>query len=202
MATRSNFGSDEEYEAYQDGYVRGATKERHFGTPTPRTRGGSSFNGVLTRILMFVTIIVILGIGYTFLPTILATPLPTTWTLPTAAVAKPTRVPVSDPVDQPAAAPNVQQDIDNYNATQTAQFNAAQPNVDILPADAPMPQYVEKQAPDRAPAGVDNVSPAEPVTDDTHGNKQTEPVNIQATHQCLHGQIWTDSGCHRPTPVN
>jgi hypothetical protein len=64
-----------------------------------------------------------------------------------------------------------------------------------------MPQYVEKQAPDRQPAGVDNVSPAEPVTDDAHGSKEKEPVNIQETHTCLHGQVWTDSGCHRPTPV-
>jgi hypothetical protein len=208
MATRSNFGSDEEYEAYQDGYLQGATKERHFGTPAPRTRSGG---GVLKALQYLATIIVVLGIGYVYFqregikittPTIIIATADTNGlkATPTQRAITNTGSGHSTGTDISPAVPNVQQDINNYNATQTAQYQ--QPaRIDQLPADAPMPQYVEKQAPDRQPAGADNVSPAEPVTDDAHGSKEKEPVNIQETKQCLHGQVWTDSGCHRPTPV-
>ncbi len=52
---------------------------------------------------------------------------------------------------------------------------------------------------------VENVPTSEPIivqpADDQTGEKQ-KPVNIQETHQCLHGQIWVDGrGCKNPTPV-
>jgi hypothetical protein len=51
------------------------------------TRGGGRVGGFLNALAALVTIIVVLGIGYTFLPSILATPMPSTFTLPTANVA-------------------------------------------------------------------------------------------------------------------
>jgi hypothetical protein len=92
-------------------------------------------------------------------------------------------------------------------ATAVARANAAQPpaapipNVDNTGDSAPL-IHVEKPAEERQPAG-DNVSVAEPTpqANDQIGSKPTGPINIQETHQCLHGQVWTDSGCHRPTPV-
>lgn len=141
------------------------------------------------------TTVAVAGILYTFLPSILKTyNTPLTDMLATADTgglkATPTQRAITDErrdttIQQPAAAPNVQQDIDNFNATQTAQF--PQPNVDALPANAPMPQYVERQAV-RQPAG-DNVPTAEPVVEGA------PVVNVQETHECRHGQIWTDSGC-------
>jgi hypothetical protein len=82
-----------------------------------------------------------------------------------------------------------------YHAT----AQAAEPNVDALPADAPAVEYGSR-ANSVAPAGP-NVATAEPlpVVNDQFGSKQA-PVDIQGTHTCLHGQVWTDSGCHRPTP--
>lgn len=58
---------------------------------------------------------------------------------------------------------------------------------------------VERQS---APAYAPTSEPiAQPQVDTAFGSKAAPPVNIQETHTCLHGQVWTDSGCKNPTPV-
>jgi hypothetical protein len=99
---------------------------------------------------------------------------------------------------QPAV--DVNQAISNYNATQEAQFQQA-PNV-----GQGEPVVIQQRASEeRLPAG-DNVPTALPLpqgqTDGIFGSKPAAPVNIQETHQCLHGQIWVEGrGCKNPTPV-
>jgi hypothetical protein len=165
------------------------------------TRGGG-INGVLKGLQYLVTIAVVLAIGYTFLPQILATPVPTTWTLPTADTgglkATPTQRAITDTRQDNAGAIIVPtMTLDQINATSQAIYQATVAAVE----SSQVAPFGSKEAPERVPAGVDNVSPAEPTADDTHGSKRTAPVNIQETHQCLHGQVWTDTGCHRPTPT-
>lgn len=122
--------------------------------------------------------------------------------LPTSQVApQPTQ---ARRVVVPTSAPN--QDIANYNATQTALWNAAQqvapiPNQDNTGDTAPV-QYVSKPAVDRVPPPPVGEASVNDGNSGQFGSKQTAPINIQATHQCLHGQVWTDTGCHRPTPTN
>lgn len=108
------------------------------------------------------------------------------------------------PFEQPAVAPA--DAIANYNATAEAQYRAAiapeatpVPNTDNTGDTAPL-IHMEKPADDRQPAG-DKVPTAEPVNNGIGSKPIGGPINIQETHQCLHGQVWTDSGCHRPTPV-
>lgn len=127
------------------------------------------------------------------------------------ATVRPTRMPYRDPApEQPVVAPA--DAIADYNATAEAQYQQAIqrqaapapiPNVDNTNDSAPL-QYVSKPAPERLPS-ADNVPTAAPIPEaqssDQFGSKPAAPINVQETHQCLHGQVWTDSGCHRPTPT-
>jgi hypothetical protein len=75
-------------------------------------------------------------------------------------------------------------------------------NVDTLPPGAPAPSYGQRTN-DLAPAPA-FVPTAEPIVqaNDQFGSKRTAPVNIQETHQCLHGAVWVDDvGCQYPTPI-
>lgn len=124
--------------------------------------------------------------------------------LPTAIVRP--AAPASQPrLEQPAIAP--QDAIADYNATAEAQYRDAvqaqqQPNVNTTGDAAPL-QRISKPA-DRQPAG-DIVPTAAPIPDaqstDQFGSKPAAPINIQETHTCLHGQIWTERGCKNPTPT-
>lgn len=125
-----------------------------------------------------------------------------------SSAPRPTPLPYHPMPDQPAIAPA--DAIADYNATAEAQYQQALspqaapvPNVDTTGDTAPL-QYASKPAPDRQPAG-DTVPTAEPITEaesnDQFGSKPAAPINIQQTQSCLHGQVWTESGCHRPTPV-
>lgn len=62
----------------------------------------------------------------------------------------------------------------------------------------------QRVADDRQPAPA-YAPTAEPLpqtqVDGAFGSKPAPPVDIQATHQCKHGQVWTDAGCKNPTPV-
>ena len=129
---------------------------------------------------------------------------------PTARIAYPTRPAYRDPApEQPAIAPA--DAIADYNATAEAHYQQAiqqqqaapVPNVNTTGDTAPV-QYVSKPAPERLPA-ADNVPTAEPIapaeSNDQFGSRPAAPVNIQESHTCLHGQVWTESGCHRPTPT-
>ena len=90
-----------------------------------------------------------------------------------------------------------------YHATVQAVNAAPIPNVDTTNDSAPVVR--EQKAVDPRPAGV--VPTSEPLGevapgDDTHGSKAAPPLDIQATHQCLHAAVWVDNvGCQNPTPV-
>lgn len=128
------------------------------------------------------------------------TPLAIPPTLPTAIVWP--AAPAYQPRPALDAAVPIDAAIADYNATAEAQYQQAVqqqpvPNADETGDTAPL-QRISKPA-DRAPAG-DNVPTAEPQNSE-FGSKPAAPINIQESHTCLHGQIWTDSGCHRPTPT-
>lgn len=87
-----------------------------------------------------------------------------------------------------------------YQATvQAVDASMPQPNTDTTGDTAPLERQSKENT--LAPAGPD-VATAEPLpqTTDQFGSK-VAPIDIQGTHTCLHGQIWTATGCHRPTPV-
>jgi len=115
------------------------------------------------------------------------------------------RLPTALPIQNPGGSYNSQAAADAAYATAVAGAEGSQPvpNQDNLPADAPLPSFGSRVN-DRQPAG-ENVPTAEPIpqtqSNDAFGTKRTAPINIQETHQCLHGAVWTDSGCHYPTPV-
>lgn len=144
-----------------------------------------------------------------YLPTpgpiiIIATPQAAPLPAPAARPALPAAQP-RPAVAQPAAAP-AQPAIDAYNATAEAVYQQA---IEVAPVAAPIENVGQgvpvelhsKAAPEREPAG-DNVPTAMPLpqtaNDGQHGSK-SKPVNIQETHQCLHGQVWVDGkGCKNP----
>ena len=90
-----------------------------------------------------------------------------------------------------------------YHATVQAVNAAPIPNVDTTNDSAPVVR--EQKAVDPRPAGV--VPTSEPLGevapgDDSHGSKAAPPLDIQATHQCLHAAVWVDGvGCQNPTPT-
>lgn len=164
---------------------------------TSRGGIGATINTFLSIILILITIGAVALIAFPYLS---AMPLPSLPTLPTADVWKPSGGGVVVPRAQPA---NVQQDIDRYNAEQEATAQAVSP--------APVPNTnntgdaspsLRVSKPDDRPAPP---PPGEGSTNDaspSFGSKPVGgPVDIQGTHTCLHGQIWTDMGCHRPTPT-
>jgi hypothetical protein len=163
--------------------------------------------GLLKLLACLCVMAVVALVGYIYGPRLFArlTSAPTILiATPTAGgsgtQARPTPLPYQPRID-PVAAPVLT--LDQINATSiaiyqaTAQAAEPQPNVDRLPADAPPVEYGSRVN-TIAPAG-ENVSVN--VTSDQTGTKQKEPINIQETKTCLHGQVWTDSGCHRPTPA-
>jgi hypothetical protein len=163
---------------------------------TGETTRGGSVGSILTIVLGIVTLLVVLGIGYTFLPSILATPAPAIFVLPTAAIV-PAKAPVppgarpqqgSAPITVSAPADAA---IDAYNATAQAQYQEAiSAPVENTGQSVPVQLVTKPSA--RQPAG-DNVPTAEPLVEGA------PIVNIQATQQCLHGQTWTERGCKNPT---
>lgn len=185
---------------YDKEYSTMATNESTFGTAT---KTAANIIGMLVGIAALGAIIMI------GLPYINTKALQQIIILPTSDTsglkARATPIPAFDTrVD---AAPALS--LDQVNATSIAIYQATvvavdsqspAQNVDQLPADASMPQYVEKPAPDRQPAGANNVSVAVPI-DAAHGSKETGPVNIQETHECKRAQVWTAGGCKNPTPV-
>lgn len=108
--------------------------------------------------------------------------------IPTAIVI---RLPIQDQRREPAALPGIAQN----EATATAQYNQAikqqQNGAIVLPQNDPAPVLHIQEQTDRQPAG-DNVPVAEPV------QEGAPVINIQETHQCKHGQVWTDAGCKNP----
>ena len=99
-------------------------------------------------------------------------PAPEVLTVPTTGVIYHT-----DPVVVPTmqALPGVAQN----EATSAAMYQATVAAVDVPAQPAPVNVTVPS----------DRVLPT------------IEPINIQATHTCLHGQVWTDSGCRNPDGV-
>jgi hypothetical protein len=87
-----------------------------------------------------------------------------------------------------------------YHATAAA-VDAPPPNTNTTGDSAPL--IIEDKPADRQPAGA-NVPTAEPIVipeiDDQTGSKAVL-INPQETHACRHAQVWTDSGCKNPTPV-
>jgi hypothetical protein len=102
---------------------------------------------------------------------------------------------------QPAI--DVNEAINNYNATQEAQFQQPAPVENVGQGEPAV--LVQRSSEERLPAG-EIVPTSLPLpqgqTDGIFGSKPAAPVNIQETHQCLHGQIWVEGrGCKNPTPV-
>ena len=182
-----------------------------------RYRSQSHGGGLLDNLTNLIAIALVLIVGWLAWPMLVkefsartaGAPGQAQPTQPTGSFVRPTLPPY-----QPAtpAAPNVQQGIDQYNAAEQARADALAaaaaaapvPNTDTTNDSAPL-VHESKAVPDRQPAG-ENVPTAEPLVQaestDLFGSKPVAaPVNIQETHQCLHGQVWTASGCHRPTPT-
>jgi hypothetical protein len=177
-------------------------------TPYARPNGLLKLLTCLSVIaLAFVAVVIQWPTIRTLIPTpgpiiIIATPQAAP--LPAPAAPRPA-LPAAQPrpaMAQPAAQPA----IDAYNATAEAVYQQA---LEVAPPVAPVENVGQgaavelnsKAVPDRQPAG-DNVPTAMPLpqtaNDGQHGSK-SKPVNIQETHQCLHGQVWIDGkGCKNP----
>jgi hypothetical protein len=117
---------------------------------------------------------------------------------PSGAKAAPTDMPVSIPrivPDRPAVVPTAIPGIAQNEATATAQYNEAvrrsQNGAVVLPENDPQPVQLIQVETERQAAG-DNVPTAEPV------QEGAPVVNIQETHECKHGQVWTENGCKNP----
>lgn len=138
------------------------------------------------------------------LPTTGAIILIATPTVGTAPVA-PAQPRISAPAVPRAAVPVPALTLDQINATSIAIYQATAaaaepvPNQDNTGDTAPLTHESAEFDRQPAPAYAPTAEP-QPVVDDQFGSKQA-PINIQETHQCKHGQIWTDSGCKNPTPV-
>jgi hypothetical protein len=168
---------------------------------TARGGGILSTIGALLSILM--TILVIGAVILIARPYLANTPLPAILTLPTADVVRqqPSGSTVVNPRTLPAINPggtyNSQADADAAYATAIAVPQVINNTGDTSP-------LVRQQKPaDRpAPPPPGEASVQEEPASDAFGSKPVGgPINIQETHQCLHGQVWTDTGCHRPTPT-
>lgn len=137
---------------------------------------------------------------------VIATAAPNTGSAPRAPL------PASQP--RPTALPivNIGGSYNNQAAADAAYATAVAAGAQ-QPATSPIPN--QNNTGDSAPIetgerlsvrehNVENAPTAEPIvlsSDDQTGEK-IKPVNIQETHQCLHGQVWvTDRGCKNPTPV-
>lgn len=135
--------------------------------------------------------------------------------LPTSAPNAPAAIPWQPPLTNSGTGAGVETGapaltFDQINATSIAIYHATAaavdaagpvPNTDTTGDSAPLVR-VQKETPDRlAPPPAGEASVAEPAVTDAFGSKPMEPINPQRDHVCLHGQIWTDTGCHRPTPV-
>jgi hypothetical protein len=136
----------------------------------------------------------------------LALPLaqPTAYVVPARPAAERAPQAPSAPFSAPVGIPAAPIDgIAQNAATAQAMFDAAvqageqpQQNVDNTGDTAPV---IHGQRTNDRPAAGENVPTAEPVqvVTDWFGNKQ-KPINIQESHTCLHGQVWTGKGCRNP----
>lgn len=125
-------------------------------------------------------------------------------TLPTAAIALPARppAPLSAPLAAPAL-PGVAQNAATAQALYDAAVQAGEPLENTNLTNDPAPVVVQSKPVERMPAG-ENVPTAEPVAPaESGGIFGSKPVivNVQETHECRHGQVWTEKGCKNPTPV-
>lgn len=163
------------------------------------TSRGSIGAGITTFLVIILILVTIGAVALIAFPYLSAMPMPSLPTLPTASVPRPVNSGVVVPQAQPA---NVQQDIDRYNAEQeaTAQAIAPVPNTNNTGDTSPSVR-ISKPADRPAPPPPGEAS-AQDTPSDAFGSKPVGgPVDIQGTHQCLHGQVWTDTGCHKPTPT-
>lgn len=140
--------------------------------------------------------------GVTLPPSLLVvTATPGTFARPTQPGYTPPRQPANDMRANPANMATAQAQADAAYATAVtgAERIPNQNNTgDSAPLERQSIQVDRQPAPDYAPT-------AEPIpqtqVDGAFGSKPAAPVNIQETHTCLHGQVWTESGCKNPTPV-
>lgn len=121
---------------------------------------------------------------------------------PTAQPVRPQLAPVQPQLAAPAI-PGIAQNAATAQAAYDAAVRAAetQPNVNTTNDSAPV--VVESKPAERMPAGA-NAPTAEPIAPaESGGIFGSKPVvtDPQATHECRHGQVWTDAGCKNPTPV-
>lgn len=89
-----------------------------------------------------------------------------------------------------------------YQATVQAVNAAPVPNTDTTNDSAPL--LIESKAvPDRqpAPAVVPIAEPLVPAENNDQFGSKPAIINPQRDHVCLHGAVWTDTGCHYPTPT-
>jgi hypothetical protein len=124
--------------------------------------------------------------------------------LPTAAVPRLPTLPAAQPIGaQTVPTASLMQTEATSQAIYQATVQAVEavPNVNTTGDSAPV--IVESKPAERMPAG-DNVPTAEPVAQPESGSLfGSKPVVVapQETHECRHGQAWTDSGCKNPTPI-
>jgi hypothetical protein len=176
-------------------------------TNTPPARERATLGTIVTNIFIFGFALFMLWLLLPFaIERFSAGPLALPQALPTAAVrAQPTpaqraqegpSAPFSAPVAMPAAPID---GIAQNEATATALFDAAVQAGEAQSIPDPAPAILVTKPSVREGAGA-NVPTAEPVLEvtDWFGSKQA-PVNIQATKQCKHGQVWIDGkGCKNP----
>jgi hypothetical protein len=177
-------------------------------TNTPPAR--ASLFGAVVNILI---VCFVLLMGYLLWPFAVAQwqgiapgPLALPTTLPTAAVQARTTpapraqegpsAPISAPAGvQPVAIPGIAQNAAEADALYNAAVLAGEQRAD--PAPAPAILVTKPSVREGAGANVPTAEPVVVVTD-WFGSKQA-PVNIQATHECKHGQVWVDGkGCRNP----
>lgn len=178
-------------------------------TPTPPARSGGLVKALVSLGVVVIAFVLALVFGdqikarlgainpIIIVATAQANTVPTTRTFATA-------IPRADRQAEADAA--VKRQIDTYNATAQAQFDAAvQAPLPVENVGQGEPAVLVSKPADRQPAGenVPTSLPIEPQaqSDNGHGTK-SKPVNIQETKTCLHGQVWIDGkGCRNPTPV-
>lgn len=172
---------------------------------TTRSSGGvlATIGAALSIILMLVTIGAVALIAFPYLK---AQPISELFTLPTSSVrAQPT----SDGVVTSRNDTSVT--FDQINATSQAIYQATAQAAEVRATPLPNVNNTGDTSPSiRISKPADRPAPPPPgeasaqdAPSDAFGSKPVGgPVDIQGTHQCLHGQVWTDTGCHKPTPVN
>lgn len=187
MATKQRYSVEDYDAAYEAGMAIGRIQGS-------RERARRAPIGPVEILLLLLTIVMVGIIGATYFG---IDPRPLPQLAPATAVIAPQR-PANRPASAPAPAalpaatpiPGICQDQACADAAYQAAVEAAEQPAVVHPDNVIVPVVIQERTFERTPPPPPGEAPmAEPVAG---------PVDIQGTHQCRHGQVWTDAGCKNP----